>query len=50
MVVLYHQTKTPTGFWCSQELNPKFLIQPLETLVVELTGIHIDKSILSSDN
>ena len=27
-------------FWCKQGLNPKFLIQPSETLLVELTGTH----------
>ena len=35
MIVFYHQTKTPISFWCRQ-LNPKSLIQQLETLLVEL--------------
>ena len=34
---LYHQIKTPRYFWCRQRLNPRSLIQPLETLLVELT-------------
>ena len=38
--VFYQQTKTPIGFWCRRRLNLKSLIQPLETLPVELTGIH----------
>ena len=29
MIALYHQIKTPIGFWCLQELNPKSLIQSL---------------------
>ncbi|KAL0007290.1 hypothetical protein SO802_008792 [Lithocarpus litseifolius] len=33
---LYHQTKTPIGFWCRRGLNPKSLIQPSETLPVVL--------------
>ena len=37
---LYHQTKTPIGFWCRRGLNPRSLIQPLKNLPVELTGIH----------
>lgn len=40
MIVLYHQTKTPISFWCRRGLNPKSLIQPSETLPVELTGTH----------
>ena len=35
---LYHQTKTPIGFWYRRGLNSISLIQPLETLSVELTG------------
>ena len=27
-------------FWCRRRLNPRFLIQPSETLPVELTGTH----------
>ena len=34
------QTKTPINFWCRQRLNPRSLIQPSETLPVELTGTH----------
>ena len=37
MIALYHQTKTPISFWCRWGLNPRSLIQPLETLPVELT-------------
>ena len=37
MSALYHQTKTLISFWCRRELNPRTLIQPLETLPVELT-------------
>ena len=33
---LYHQTKTPIGFWSGQELNPTSFIQPSKTLLVEL--------------
>ena len=40
MIALYHQTKTSINFWCRQELNPRSLIQPSETLPVELTGTH----------
>ena len=35
---LYHQTKIPIGFWYRRGLNPKSLIQLLETLPVKLTG------------
>ena len=38
IIALYHQTKTPISFWCRWGLNPKCLIQPSETLLVELTG------------
>ena len=38
MIAFYHQTKTPISFWCKQGLNPRSLIQPSETLPVELTG------------
>ena len=41
MITLYHQTKTPISFWCRRGLNPRSLIQPSETLQVELTGTHI---------
>ena len=40
MIVLYHQIKTPISFWCRRGLNPRSLIQPSETLPVELTGTH----------
>ena len=40
MIALYHQTKTPIKFWCRQGLNLRSLIQPSETLPVELTGTH----------
>ena len=40
MVTLYHQIKTPISFWCRRRLNPKFLIQPSETLPVELIETH----------
>ena len=36
----YHQTKTTIGFWYRRGLNPRSLIQPLETLPVELTRTH----------
>ena len=36
IITLRHQSV----FWYRQGLNPKFLIQPLETLLVELTGTH----------
>ena len=37
---LYYQIKTTIGFWCRRRLGPRFLIQPSETLPVELTGTH----------
>ena len=40
MIAFYHQTKTPISFWCRQGLNPRSLIQPSETLPVELIGTH----------
>ena len=40
MIALYHQTKTPISFWYRRRLNPRSLIQPSETLPVELTGTH----------
>ena len=43
---LYHQTKTPISFWCRWGLNPRFLIQPSETLPVKLTGIHVSNNYL----
>ena len=35
-IVFYHQTKTLISFWYRRRLNPRFLIQPLEILPVEL--------------
>ena len=40
MIALYHQTKTPISFWCRRGLNSRSLIQPSETLPVELTETH----------
>ena len=40
MIVLYHQTKTPISFWCRREFL-RSLIQPSETLPVELTGTYL---------
>ena len=40
MIALYHQTKTPISFWRRWGLNLKSLIQPSETLPVELAGTH----------
>ena len=34
---LYRQIRTPRRVWCRQGLNSRSLIQPLETLLVELT-------------
>ena len=36
----YHQAKIPISFWCRRELNSRSLIQPSETLPVELTETH----------
>ena len=36
LITLYHQTKTPISFWCRRGLNLRSLIQPSETLPVEL--------------
>ena len=44
----YHQTKTLIGFWCRRGLNPRFVIQPSETLPVELTETHKLNPIKSS--
>ena len=38
--IFCHQMKILIGFLCEWELNSKFLIQPSETLLVELTTIH----------
>ena len=40
-IALYHQIKTLISFWCRQGLNSRFLIQPSETLSVELIGTHL---------
>ena len=40
IIVFYHQTKTPIGFWCRRELNPRSLIQLSEILSVELIKTH----------
>ena len=40
MIVFYYQTKTPIDFWYRWGLNPKFFIQSLETLLIELTETH----------
>ena len=40
MIALNHQTKTPISFWCMRGLNPRSLIQPLETLPVMLIKAH----------
>ena len=40
MIALYFQTKTSISFWCKRGLNPRSLIQPLETLPVELIETH----------
>ena len=40
MIVFYYQTKTLVNFLCRQGLNLIYLIQLLETLPVELIGIH----------
>ena len=42
-IAFYHQTKILISFWCRWGLNPRFLIQPSETLSVELTGTHSTK-------
>ena len=40
MITIYHQTQTSISFWCKRGLNPKSLIQPSETLAVDLAGTH----------
>ena len=37
MIILYHQTKTPIGFWYKWELKPRSLIQSSETYYFILT-------------
>ena len=41
MITYYYQTKIPVSFWCSRGSNLRSLIQPSETLLVELTGTHL---------
>ena len=48
MIALYHQTKTPISSWCRRGLIHRSLIQPSETLLVELTGTHNSKLYLVS--
>ena len=40
MIAVYHQPKTPVGFWYKWGLDPKFLIQLSITLPVKLTRTH----------
>ena len=46
MIAVYHQTKTPIGFWCRWGLNPRSLIQLSETLLVELIGTHLVSNLI----
>ena len=41
IITLLSLTKTPINFWCKQKLNFRSLIQPSETLPIELTETHI---------
>ena len=62
MISLYHRTKTLISFWYKRRLNPRSLIQPLDTLPVKLARTHnivknmqeflkiIDKYIIISTN
>ena len=40
MIVFYHQTKILISFWCKRGLNLRSLIQPSETLLIDLTETH----------
>ena len=40
MIALYYQIKISIKFWYKWGLNPRSLIQPSETLSVELTRTH----------
>ena len=40
LIALYHQTKIPICFWYRRGLNLRSLIQPSETLSVELIETH----------
>ena len=42
IIALYYQTQTPINIWYKWGLNPRFLIQPSETLPVELTKTHMN--------
>ena len=48
MIVFYHQIKTLIDIWCRQKLKPTYLIQLLETLLIELTKIHRKTEISST--
>ena len=50
MIVFYHQIKILIDFWCRRKLNFKSLIQPSETLPVELTIIHYKADVLNLIN
>ena len=41
IIAFYYQTKISISFLCRRKLNSRSLIQQLETLSVELTGIHL---------
>ena len=49
MIAHYHQIKTPISFWCRRRLNFRSLIQPSETLPVELTETHENGIIIFID-
>ena len=36
MIAIYYQTKTPISFWCRRGLNSRSLIQPSETIRIQL--------------
>ena len=40
MIILFYKIETLIGFWYRRGLNPRSLIQPSETLPIELTGTH----------
>ena len=40
MIIFYHQTKTPISFLVYAEIESKFFIQSLETLLIEINGTH----------
>ena len=43
MIALYHQIKTPIGFWYRWGLNSKYFILLSKTLLVELIRNHKKK-------